>query len=63
MTIEAITVLAKTSVDLANVVMVMYGIQAAKDFVNHWLDSFPRRDPRTPVQIAQDQVNEVVNGE
>ncbi len=54
MTIEAITVIAKTSVELANIGMVGYGIKAAKEFVNHWLDSFPRRDHRTLDQAVQD---------
>ncbi len=59
MTIEAITVLAKTSVDLANIAMVVYGINATKEFVNHWLDSFPRRDKRTPEQMEQDAEREL----
>ena len=57
MTIEAITVIAKTIVDLANIGMVAYGIKAAKEFLSHWLDSVPRRDPRTPEQVAQDEAN------
>lgn len=61
MTIEAITVIAKTTVDLANIGMLAYGIRSATDFLLAWLDSFPQRDPRTAEQIKQD--NEVeLNG-
>jgi hypothetical protein len=60
MTIEAITVIASTTVKLAELSIVGYGIKSIKDFLNHWLDSYPRRDVRTPEQIAQDEEVESV---
>ena len=54
MTIEMLTVIAKSFDQLIQAAIILFGIKAAKDFCNHWLDSFPRRDIRTKEEKAQD---------
>lgn len=59
MSIEIVTVVAHTIVEVGQLVVIVYGIRSATEFLLAWLESFPRRDPRTPEQIAQDKEVEI----